>query len=195
MQDERRRRGGVQSVELQLDDVADALVRTLWGRLLDAGLPSQARHLGPSNRPHITLVALPTLPAEGEEQVARAAEARLPVLGTWGELAMFGSGPWTVVWLVDASAGMRRLQEEVARGCAVPDGHLTAPDRWTPHVTLARRVGAEALDAVRDLVGAPVADAAGTPVTAPTLRRWDSVAKVDWVVASASWSAGGADQP
>lgn len=173
----------MQSVELLLDAESETLVRQLWGRLLDEGMPSQARHLGPSNRPHVTLVALPTLPGGAERQLAEAVDG-LPVLGTWGEVRAFGAGPWTVVWLVEPSAGMRRLHEGVAGVCGVPAGHLTSPGRWTPHVTLARRVSAADLDPVRRLVSGTVAAALGTLLAAPTVRRWDGAAKVDWVVAA-----------
>ena len=182
----RRPPTGTQSVELLLDPESDTLVRGLWARLFDAGMPSQARHRGASNRPHVTLVALPSLPADAEPRLAEAVAGRLPVVGTWGEVATFGHGPWTLVWLVEPSAGMRRLHDEVARVCDVPSGHLTAPDRWTPHVTLARRVSARDLDAVRRLVSEPVAAATGTPMPAEEVRRWDGAAKVDWVVASAA---------
>ena len=37
--------------------------------LLDAGLPSQARHTAPSNRPHVTLVAVPQV--RDEDAVVR----------------------------------------------------------------------------------------------------------------------------
>ena len=182
-----RPRAGVQSVELLLDAASQTRTERLWGQLLDAGMPSQARHRGASNRPHITLVALPNLPDGAEERVASAAAAaQLPVLGTWGDVGVFGHGPFTLVWLGERSAGMRRLHEEVALACAVPAGHLTAPDRWTPHVTLARRVSVADLDAVRGLVAGSVEDARGTPLDAPTLRRWDGAAKVDWIVSSAA---------
>ncbi|RYJ07055.1 MAG: 2'-5' RNA ligase family protein, partial [Actinomycetales bacterium] len=45
----------VQSVELVLDPDLDAAVRGEWALLLDADLPSQARHTGESNAPHVTL--------------------------------------------------------------------------------------------------------------------------------------------
>ena len=176
----------MQSVELLLDAESDTLVEGLWRQLLDAGLPSQARHLGSSNRPHVTLVALPALPQDAETRLAEVVAGRLPAHGTWGEVTLFGAGPWTVVWLVEPSEGMRHLHGEVARVCDVPAGHLTAPDGWAPHVTLARRVSAQDLDPVRRLVAGTVDAAAGTRVGAPTLRRWDGAAKVDWVVASAA---------
>jgi len=176
---------GVQSVELLLDADSDTVVRRLWTSLVDAGMPSQARHRGPSNRPHVTLVAVPTLPEGAEPRLTEVAGGRLPLLGSWGEVAAFGHGPWTLVWLVDPSAGMRRLHADVAGVCEVPAEDLTAPDRWTPHVTLARRVTAHDLETVRGLVSGPVGAAAGTRVAATTVRRWDGAAKVDWVVAAA----------
>ena len=47
----------VQSVELLLEPEAERGVVRVWEALLEAGLPSQARHTAPSNRPHVTLVA------------------------------------------------------------------------------------------------------------------------------------------
>ena len=180
---------GVQSVELLLDTASETLVLQLWRRLLDAGMPSQARHRGASNRPHLTLVAVPTLPEHAEPWLVEVVTGRLPVLGTWGEVAAFGRGPWTLVWLVEPSADLRRLHADVAGVCDVPAGDLTAPPGWTPHVTLARRATAEDLDTVRDLVSGPVALATGTPVAGTTVRRWDATAKVDWVVSSAAGQA------
>mgnify|MGYP000157915916 CR=1 FL=1 len=45
----------VQSAELLLDSGLDTAVRREWAALSDAGLPSQNRHRGESNRPHITV--------------------------------------------------------------------------------------------------------------------------------------------
>jgi 2'-5' RNA ligase len=173
---------GVQSVELQLDAAGDALVTGLWQRLVDAGLPSQGRHRSPSNRPHITLVAVPDLPAGAELALAEVVAGRLPVEGIWGELTLFGSGPWSVVWRVDASPHLLDLQARVAEVCAVPADQLTAPSRWTPHVTLARRVAEADLPTLREVVGGPIADAAHGPLVAPVLRRWDGAARREWPV-------------
>lgn len=173
---------GIQSVELQLDAAGDALVTELWQRLVDAGLPSQGRHRSPSNRPHITLVAVPDLPAAAEAALAEVVAGRLPVEGTWGELTLFGSGPWTVVWRVDPSPELLELHARVAEVCAVPPDQLTAPSHWTPHVTLARRVAEADLPTLREVVGEPMADAAHSRLVAPVLRRWDGAAKREWPV-------------
>lgn len=173
---------GVQSVELQLDAAGDALVTGLWQRLVDAGLPSQGRHRSPSNRPHITLVAVPDLPPAAEAALAEVVRGRLPVLGAWGELTLFGPGPRTVVWRVDPSPELLDLQARIAGVCAVPADQLTAPAHWTPHVTLARRVDDADLASVREVVGGPMAAAAHGRVVAPVLRRWDGAARREWPV-------------
>ena len=43
------------SIELVLAGAADQAVRDDWASLVRAGLPTQARHTGASNRPHLTL--------------------------------------------------------------------------------------------------------------------------------------------
>jgi hypothetical protein len=63
--------GAVVSLELVLDARTDASVRREWALLKAAGPPSQARHTGASNRPHVTLLvrsALHDLP--GAEPIA-----------------------------------------------------------------------------------------------------------------------------
>lgn len=174
----------VQSVELLLDPETERRVRAVWQALADAGLPSQARHLAPSNRPHLTLVAVGALPADADDLLP-AQVGELPVAGTWGGVAEFGHGPWTVVRLVEPSAGMRALQARVAGVCEVPDDGLTAPGRWTPHVTLARRVDADVLVRVRAVVAGATgqdSDRDGDPVLATGVRRWDGAARREWPV-------------
>jgi 2'-5' RNA ligase len=178
----RRPGRGVQSVELLLDAAGDALVTGLWQRLVDAGLPSQGRHRSPSNRPHITVVAVPDLPPGAEAALAGVVAGRLPVLGTWAQLTRFGWGPWTLVWRVEPSPELLDLQARVAEVCAVPADQLTAPAHWTPHVTLARRVDEADLAAVREVLELPMAAAAGGRVVAPVLRRWDGAARREWPV-------------
>lgn len=178
----------VQSVELLLEPEAERAVVRAWVALLEAGLPSQARHTAPSNRPHTTLVAVPGLTPEAESAVAEAVDGRLPVDATWGEVALFGRGPWVLVRLLDPSDGMRALQAAVADAGGVPDDSLSSPGRWAPHVTLARRVGAPDVDRAVALATerarreAPV----GTPVRAGAVRRWDGARKREWLLASAA---------
>ncbi len=175
----------VQSVELLLEPEAERGVLRAWRALLEAGLPSQARHTAPSNRPHTTLVAVPDLTPEAETAVVDAVRGRLPVPATWGDLALFGHGPWVLVRLLEPSDGMRAVHAAVAAACGVPADSLSAPSRWTPHVTLARRLTEPDRDRALRLVteGLVWEAAVGMPVVASAVRRWDGARKVEWLVA------------
>ena len=175
----------VQSVELLLEPEAERGMVRVWEALLEAGLPSQARNTAPSNRPHVTLVAVPRLTADAESAVAAAVRGRrLPVDATWGAVTFFGRGPWVLVRVLDPGDGMRALQAAVAAACDVPGDSTSAPERWRPHVTLARRVG----PADRDRVAELATDIArsdlhtGMPVVAAAVRRWDGSRRVEWTL-------------
>ena len=174
----------VQSVELLLEPEAERGVLRVWQALLDAGLASQARHTAPSNRPHTTLVAVPDLSTQAESAVTAAVRGRLPVDAVWGDVTLFGRGPWVLVRLLEPGDGMRVLQAAVAEACGVPGDSLSAPERWTPHVTLARRVAPADVDRAVDLVTALAQREApaGMPVVSPVVRRWDGSRRVEWVV-------------
>jgi 2'-5' RNA ligase len=171
----------VQSVELLLEPTAEEAVLGVWRALLDAGLPSQARHTAPSNRPHVTLVAVPQIQAE--DAVVEAVHDRLPVDATWGPVTFFGRGPWVLVRLLEPADGMRELQAAVATAVGVPGDSTSAPNHWRPHVTLARRVGPTARHAVAELAQAQAHT--GMPVVAPAVRRWDGARRVEWEVGRA----------
>ena len=171
----------VQSVELLLEPEAERGVLAVWRALLEAGLPSQARHTAPSNRPHVTLVAVPHV--QDEDAVVEAVRGRLPVDAAWGSVTFFGRGPWVLVRLLDPSDGMRDLQAAVAAATEVPADSTSAPERWRPHVTLARRVGPAERDRAAEL--ALASPHTGMRVVAPQVRRWDGSRRVEWVVGGA----------
>ena len=180
-------RAVVQSVELLLEPAAERGVVRIWDALSEAGLPSQARHTAPSNRPHTTLVALSGLAAETESAVAAAVRGRLPVEAVWGAVTLFGRGPWVLVRLLEPSNGMRGLQAAVADACGVPDDSLSSPRQWTPHVTLARRVARADVDRAIGLVAALAQGeaSAGVRVVASAVRRWDGSRRVEWEIGRA----------
>ncbi|ARC57584.1 RNA 2',3'-cyclic phosphodiesterase [Frondihabitans sp. 762G35] len=169
------------SLELLLDDATDAHVRTQWSALLEADLPSQARHAGASNAPHVTLLARGSLDASHDDEL-RAAFGALPVPVELGGLVVFGTAARGLVLARLAVAGTRilRLHETVHGIVGAPDGAEggaqdaphTLPGRWTPHVTLASRLTAEQVGrALVALAGTP--DAEG-PAHFAAARRWDS---------------------
>ncbi len=181
----------VQSVELLFDDVLEHDVVQEWAKLVDAGLPSQARHTGSSNRPHITLGVARALTAEQEAAVAAAVGA-LPLPVRLGGLLVFGSGPFVLSRLVVPSEELLAVQRRVVSAlgdAALPFAHQQRPGAWTGHVTLARRLDAARLAAAVSAV-AGTGDLSGAVVAA---RRWDGDAREDWLVAGGSGRAG-ADQ-
>jgi 2'-5' RNA ligase len=171
----------VQSVELLLEPAAERAVLGVWSALLQAGLPSQARNPAPSNRPHVTLVAVPKI--GDEDAVVQAVGDRLPVDAAWGPVTFFGRGPWVLVRLLEPGDGMRELQAAVATAVGVPGDSTSAPPRWRPHVTLARKVGPAARHAVTELAQAQAH--LGMSVVATAVRRWDGGRRVEWEVGPA----------
>lgn len=154
------------SIELILDPETEWSVRADWARLAAAGLPSLASHRSPSSRPHVTLLVRPDL-----EPVAFAdAAAMLPVPVVLASPILFRHGDRGVLaWGVEPTDELLRLHRVVHR--AAPkgaDAPHTSPGKWTPHVTLARRLRVDDLAVALDVlpgrhVGRGVA-----------LRRWDS---------------------
>lgn len=167
-----------QSVELLLDPPSEAVVLGEWARLADAGLPTEQRVVpGPTHRPHVTLWAGPTIPPGVDEALpGKVSGIELPLL--LGSLLVFGPRRSQVVLVrqVVASAALLELQARVAGRCGTePDSHF-APGRWSPHVTLARRVPIEQVGVVL----ATLAEVPDVLATSRVCRRWDGDAKVAW---------------
>lgn len=183
--------GGVHSIELLLDPVADAAVRTEWALLADAGLPSQASHASPSNAPHVTLVARPVLDGAADDEVGAVLAAALPLPLELGPLVVFGAPPRGLVLarLVVVRPALLDLHARVHDALPADADEVphTLPGRWTPHVTLAHRLRPEQLaralevlhdDGLRDDASGPVTDppvaaAVAAPVRALSAHRWD----------------------
>ncbi len=167
-----------QSVELTLDTRADDAVRASWSLLAEAGLPTeQRRSPSPSHRPHVTMLAV--------DRLDPAADAALPGLLTGldltlrlGGLLAFGPRRGVVVLArqVVVDRPLLDLQAAVALlGGADPAGHF-GPGRWTPHVTLARRVPVGQLSAVVAALG----DLPELEARSRQCRRWDSERRLAW---------------
>ena len=169
------------SIEVVLDEKSDRWFRRQWAALAKAGVPSQARHTGASNRPHVTRAVTSQIAPEVESRLGDAVGA-LPVPITIGGLLVFGSTRFVLTRLVVPNAAVLALQAAVL--AALPDGadatvdrHGTfAPGRWTAHITLGRRLSAADVGtAVQALAGVPQVQGADGALT--RARRWDMVAK------------------
>ncbi|MCJ1706377.1 2'-5' RNA ligase family protein [Microbacterium sp. VKM Ac-2923] len=163
----------VVSLELVFDDASEAAVRREWDALVAADLPSQARHTGASNRPHITLLVRPAL---GDPDLSALA-ARLPLQLTLGAPLIFGTGRSRVIARsVVPSVALLDLHSRI-HALAGPgdDAVHTRPGSWTAHVTLARRVPLDSLGKASGVLAE--AGEAELAVTATGVRRWDSASR------------------
>lgn len=161
------------SLELVFDAESDAAIRAEWDALVAADLPSQARHTGASNRPHITLLVRGSLPHLDPAPFADG----LPLPMTLGAPVLFGAGRSRVIArsVVPSAALLSlhaRVHEVVGAG---DDVDHTRPGAWTPHVTLARRVPLDRLGEALDVLAQqapPERD-----VVAVGIRRWETATK------------------
>ena len=170
-----------QSVELLLDNAADAEIRSQWDRLGDAGLPTSRRvQPSPSHAPHVTLWAGDALDPD-DDAALPGLFADLDLELVVGSVMLFGPrrGGYVLVRAVVASAGLLDLQQQVVRTLRTPAYWGFEAGRWSPHVTLARRVGT-------DQVGPCLAALAGSRPELPTrvraVRRWDSDVRRAWLL-------------
>lgn len=169
----------VQSVELLLDEAGDAAVRADWGVLDGVGLRTPARHGGDATRPHITLAVADHLADETERALAEL-RPTFPLSLVIGGLLVFGSRRMVLARAVAPSRGLLEVQRVAAEmmAAAGPMQDTLLPDRWTPHVTLARAVDppglARAARVLRDrrFVTAAIG-----------LRRWDGNGRREWIIA------------
>lgn len=159
------------SVELLLDDTAERAVRDDWARLIDAGLPSSGRNPSPTNRPHLTVAVRDDIRLADLHGLAATLPLRIELSG----LLVFGGAARAVLTRhVVASVALLEFHREVVRRLGPPEARYsnTAPDRWSPHITLARGLDAEQFGNAMRAIAAPF-----TGGEATGLRLWDASAK------------------
>jgi 2'-5' RNA ligase len=148
-----------QSVELTLDSVAEAALVAQCDRLAAAGLA----------RPKRPEPAEPVLP-----EIVAGINLTVRI----GALMIFGprNGECILVRQVPASVELLQLQQRVAVVCEADPAGQFGPGRWSPHVTLARRVPpAQVGKAVRVLGSRGELEA-----TVERCRRWDGRRRIAW---------------
>ncbi len=173
----------VQSVELLLDDAADAAVRAQWAVLAEAGLPSQADHASPSNAPHVTVGVADEIDETAETRLAGKIPA-VPMLLRLGPIVLLGGRRVVLARMVVVTEPLLSLHAAVSQAlvdCPGQSAYLT-PGQWVPHVTLAARLEPEMLAEAVSLVQEHIQSEQGDPIAAVSLSRWDSVARRTWII-------------
>ncbi|BBY29787.1 2'-5' RNA ligase family protein [Mycolicibacterium sediminis] len=168
------------SLELLVDDATDAAVRREWAALADTGLPSQARHRSPTNRPHVTVAVSDHIAADVDPLLADVI-GDLPLECRLGAPVVFGRRSLTLARLVLPSVPLLGFHDHVSAICAPhqtpgPFPH-SLPGRWTPHVTLCRRLAPTDLPAALAVI-----EAVELVGVLDRLRRWDGDARVDTIL-------------
>ncbi|NLP82921.1 2'-5' RNA ligase family protein [Microbacterium sp. CFH 90308] len=159
------------SVELLPDGQIDAAVREEWRRLLDAGLPSAGMHAAPTNRPHVTVAVRDVVDAASLVPLA----ALLPIPLELGGVVLFGRAErFVLARAVVATEQLLEFHRAVAHTVGAPEARYenTARDRWSPHLTLARRLRSDQVASALRALAMPALQGA-----LDGLRVWDSAAK------------------
>ncbi|CQD14878.1 2'-5' RNA ligase family protein [Mycobacterium europaeum] len=167
----------VHSVELLFDDETEATIRGLWEALAGAGIPSQA----PAGRPHVTLAVADRIAGAADEAL-RPLTRRLPLGCAVGASLLLGRSNAILARLVVPTVELLAFHAEVHRLCgehlAPAPAPTSLPGQWTPHVTLARRVGGPALGRALRIAGRP-------PLIEGSfagLRHWNGEQKYDYLI-------------
>lgn len=161
------------SLELLADADGEAAVRRDWQALRDAGLPSQLDHRGPTNAPHLTVLAAPVVDAAAEARAVELLGPLLPVRVRASGLVLLGGRRLTIARVVDVEDPLLDAVVRVRAG--VPD---LPRQGWLPHVTLARRLERGDVQRAVDLLGHD-----DVVLTLTALRHWDPEAGIATVLA------------
>ena len=167
-----------QSVELTLDPSAEAALVAQWDRLAGAGVAKPQRSDPAGNhRPHLTLYAADAIPEPAESELS-AIVADIDLTVRVGAVMIFGprNGTCILVRQVLASVVLLQLQQRVALACeADPKGQFGA-GRWSPHVTLARRVLSDDVGKAVSVLGSY----GEVDARIQRCRRWDGNRRTAW---------------
>lgn len=151
------------SLELVADAAGEAAIRADWQALRDAGLRSMLDHVGATNTPHVTVIALPSITSIDEARAVDLLGGLLPVNVVTSGIAVWGGSAVTVVRTLDVADRVTRAVLDLR---AATTGHQHPG--WSPHVTLARRLPRDDLPRALDAIGHTSVE-----VSLSVLRRWD----------------------
>jgi 2'-5' RNA ligase len=167
-----------QSVELILDPSAEAALVAQCDRLAAARVAKPQRSDPDGHhRPHLTLYAADAIP-EAAESALPEIVADLDMTVRVGAVMIFGprNGVCILVRLVLASIELLELQHRIAVACeADPEGQF-GPGRWSPHITLARRIPSDDVGKAVSVLGSR----GELDARIQRCRRWDGNRRTAW---------------
>ncbi|WP_327673557.1 2'-5' RNA ligase family protein [Kitasatospora sp. NBC_00458] len=147
----------MQTVELLCDAPFDRAVRAVWQQLADGGVDSLAHNTHPGHRPHLTLAACARMPDGAAERLDGLLRDALPLPVRLTGLLSFSARSRhrvlsrSVVPTVDLMLLHQRVWE-VLDGAEEPDRHYV-PGRWSPHLSLTRRLTPEEVTLAHTVLG------------------------------------------
>lgn len=174
------------SIEFLFDAASDRWFRDQWAALAAADLPSQGTHRASSNRPHVTALAARHIDPVVDDRLRELLshpETAMPVSVWPGPLIILGRGAHRVLArsitpapeLLALQSAVTGSVHEIA-GDTVGYPHCL-PGRWTPHVTLARRMPPDRIGAALTTLAA--FDDRDRAVDLVRIRRWDGDTAVE----------------
>jgi len=132
------------AIEMFFDDVADAVVRQLWRRLADRGLPNLGAHGHGRHRPHVSLTVADQsdriLGGEVRTDLEAAIGARRSLHLSFQALGTFAGNGGVLFLAVAPISALLELHDvvgEVFRNHRIDRWPHYLPGMWVPHCTLA----------------------------------------------------------
>jgi len=167
-----------QSVELILDPSAEAALVAQWDRLAAAGVAKPQRSDSDGNhRPHLTVYAADAIP-EAAESALPSIVSGIDLTVRVGAVMIFGprNGSCILVRQVLPSVELLELQHRIAVACeADPEGQFGS-GRWSPHITLARRIPSDDVGKAVMVLGSR----GELDARIQRCRRWDGNRRTAW---------------
>jgi 2'-5' RNA ligase len=141
------------SVCLLPDEHADRVVRRLWRRLEEAGIPTLLTHTHGRHLPHLTLASLTHYDLEAVRSSLARFSTSEPLVARIDALGVFRrSRVWLAPVATTALLERQRSVFEAVRSTGAEVHPHYRPGQWQPHLTLAPRLSLADLGVVAGTV-------------------------------------------
>lgn len=169
-----------QSLDLTLSPDSDDAIRAGWEAVTALGVPSEGGRTSHSHRPHLTLLAAPTMSPELLDLAVSRIGPLLPLRITLGAGVVFGHGPFVAAHLAVIPPSLGLIEQELQQHLlprqtdAQSDGAGQSARDWIAHLTLSKKVPIDRLGEVMQAVCRHRPDF----VQIDHLQHWDPACRV-----------------